>query len=245
MREGWTREPSEDPRMSISVAIPVFKSDQTLYRALASVSDAWLGAHGSEHWDHLELIAVLDGHDARCRQILEEFFADFRGRSAVLEIEQSGIAVARNAALEVAQMKMFTVLDADDEVTAFRFQEASRLDGSPVMGRHELVIDPGASPLPLERDNQLNYSSLVISTELARTLGGFDSQLELACDLEFVGRVIAHEIDVRLSDSVFVRRHITGGNASLDRPTLMEERILSLHKFIHGRQDFYDAKDTL
>jgi glycosyltransferase involved in cell wall biosynthesis len=224
--------------MSISVAIPVFESDRTLHRALLSINDAWVAARGSEHWGQLEVIAVLDGHHARCRQILEEFFEDFRGRSRVVEIVQSGIAAARNAALELAQMKMFTVLDADDEITEYRFREVSGAEGAPVMGRHELVIDLGGSPLPLERDHQLNYSSLVVSTELARALGGFDTQLKLASDLEFVGRIIAHKFEIRLSDSVFVRRHLTGENASLNRPTLMEERFISLSKFIRDSRAF-------
>ena len=213
----------------LSVTIPVFHSERTLSRALESVRSCveQLGAQAGlalEDPPDVEIVVVLDGPNEQCANIASDFSGAFTGSVHVVEIPHSGISRARNTGLRHAKYQNFTVLDADDELTPARLEEGLSEIAIPVVGRHKLVHDPGWVGDTVERDQDLNYSTLVIPTELARKIGGFDENIALANDLEFLARLEVQNVRVKLVDDIFVLRHLGPSHASADRQRIHRER---------------------
>lgn len=213
----------------LSITIPVYHSERTLRRALDSVRSscdqlAARGALASLKNPRVEILVVLDGPNKKCADIAHDFSRTFSGVTRVLEIPHGGISRARNTGLQHASYQNFTVLDADDELTPARLETGLADITQPVLGRHRLVDDPGWLGDTVERDLDLNYSTLVISTELARKLGGFEENLSLANDLEFLARLRVQGIRIDLVNDIFVVRHLGPAHASADRPRIHRER---------------------
>ena len=88
-----------------SCAIPLYNARQTLERAARSVLDQEL--------DDLELLLIDDGSTDGSGAVCEALAAADR-RVRVLHRTKSGVAAARNAALDAARGEYLTFVDADD-----------------------------------------------------------------------------------------------------------------------------------
>ncbi len=99
----WIRHATLYARPLISVVVPTYDRPPLLERAIVSVL--------SQRYEHWELIVVGDGDPGGARAVVEAS-ADSRIRYA--EIPRSGVAAARNVALELAAGELITYLDDDN-----------------------------------------------------------------------------------------------------------------------------------
>src|SRR5262249_36121526 len=91
------------PKPQVAVVIPVFNGANTISRALDSVL--------SQTFDQpLEIVVVNDGSTDITAEVLERY----RGRIRVLDQQNQGPAVARNAAAAQTSAEYLAFLDADD-----------------------------------------------------------------------------------------------------------------------------------
>lgn len=94
-------------RISLSIIIPVYKVEPYLRECLDSIAVSQL--------DCWEAILIDDGSPDGCPLICDEYAArDIRFR--VIHQENAGVAVARNAGLDVAQGEWCWFVDSDDIV---------------------------------------------------------------------------------------------------------------------------------
>lgn len=97
----------------LTVIIPVYNTAPYLRRCLDSVC--------GQTYRNLEIICVNDGSTDGSHAILEEYAAR-DSRVKVLVQENSGQAVARNYALDVAQGEWVTGLDSDDWIEPYAYE---------------------------------------------------------------------------------------------------------------------------
>lgn len=91
----------------ISVIVPIYKVEKYLRRCIDSIL--------AQTYPNIEIILAEDGSPDRCGAICDEY-AQKDSRIKVIHQENSGVAAARNAALDIAQGEYFMFVDSDDYV---------------------------------------------------------------------------------------------------------------------------------
>ncbi|QBO58367.1 glycosyltransferase family 2 protein [Chryseobacterium salivictor] len=100
--------------LKISLIIPCYNVDQYISQCLGSVL--------AQTYPHLEIICVNDGSTDGTFTILEQF-TDQDRRITIITQENSGIAEARNAGLNVATGDYIAFVDADDWLETDAFEK--------------------------------------------------------------------------------------------------------------------------
>ncbi len=213
----------------LSVITPIFRNEQTLERTLLSVSTSW---HSVEPQFQVptEHVLVLDGRNEECQEIIERFSTASSLNITLIQKSHRGIAASRNTGIETAVYSHVTFLDADDEMTPERVMAASRYSNQAVIGLQRVVYDaPSRPPAGVAagrpEDQKVNpyLTSMVLPKHHIVEAGGFREELALSDDLDLVMRLRAQGVTVKFVDDVFVVRHVTGTNASLDYASLRRE----------------------
>lgn len=190
-----------DPQ--ITVIVPAYNVAGLILPCLASIM-----AQSRADW---QAIVVDDGStDATADEIrtLDD------PRISLVQQKNAGVSAARNNGLSLAQGRFVMFLDGDDVLnpTAFARLAAAldaRADAVAAFGTFLKILPsgapyPGQKPLalhrypdgdvlePMLRGNFLaNGGHVLIRTEVARQLGGFDTRLRLSEDWEFWCRLAA------------------------------------------------------
>ncbi len=97
----------------ISVIIPVYKTEEYLPRCLDSILN--------NTYKNLEIICVNDGSPDNSLQVLNNYAAKDE-RIKIIDQINSGVSVARNNALDIAQGEYIAFIDSDDWVHSQYFE---------------------------------------------------------------------------------------------------------------------------
>lgn len=178
---------------SVTVVIPVYRSLDTLERAVASVL--------AQSVPPLETLVIDDGSGEDVAGFVE---ARFSGRVTVVTLpENRGAAAARNEGIRLAQGEFVAFLDADDEWYPAKLERQlpcffdtrvdlvvcdcvfNTLDGIPtrLYEFHQPVGGPAAWKRLL-RSNFIANSTVVARRERLRVLGGFDTGIVIGEDYD-------------------------------------------------------------
>ena len=138
----------------VSVIMPVYNVEQYLPKCLASIVNQTL--------NDIEIICVNDGSTDNCPKILEEFKSK-DDRIKIINKENGGVSIARNAGLEIASGEYIGFIDADDYIDENFFEllynEAKENDA-----------DVACGGIKRENDGQthffINYSQMVITNDI-------------------------------------------------------------------------------
>ena len=132
----------------------------------------------AQTWGNLEVIIVDDASPAEYSEVLEAA-CQLDPRIRLIRAERNGgTYLARNTGIAAAQGVLFTGQDADDwsHPRRLELQAAPLLDSEDIPGSRSYCIGVQES-LVIQRPGYLperpNASSLMLRTEMARTLGGF------------------------------------------------------------------------
>ena len=183
----------------VSVIIPCYRDATTLGRALASLQAQTKRAD--------EVIVVDDCSPEG--ELIRQVIAGFPGTIYVRNAENLGLAGTRNRGLQEASGDIVAFLDADDEAHPQRIEWQLNFvtPDSAVACDVERVPMDGTSP-PLFFDwpppvktyrgigtviyaNRLTGASLMATTALLRTIGGYDSSLRSCEDFDLWLRLLA------------------------------------------------------
>ncbi len=104
--------------MKFSIIIPIYNAARYLRPCLDSVL-----AQTERDW---ECICIDDGSTDGSAAILDEYAAK-DARFQIVHKKNEGVAVARNAGLDMARGEWITWLDADDEYAPWRLEEARQI----------------------------------------------------------------------------------------------------------------------
>lgn len=175
------------PGPLVSILMPAYAAETTLSFAVRSVLE--------QTWQELELLIVDDRSPDGTFQVAEEL-ARHDSRVRVLRLpENRGAYVARNVALSEARGELVTVHDADDWSHPQKLElQVQQLLSPRAIGttsdwvrcfRH--LYFRGNTP-PTSSWVTWNVSSLLVRTEHARRLGGWD-EVRVGADSEFKRRL--------------------------------------------------------
>lgn len=176
--------------MLVSVIMPCYNGERFLRAAIESVVAQTFG-----NW---ELLIVDDGSTDRTAAIAREFEQNHPGRIRVLSQRNSGVTVARNAAIRAAHGTHFAFLDSDDlwPLTKLERQAAlcARRPDLAFAYSGYLLIDEAGRPIrevkpdPRFRgriqkllwlqDNEIVGATLMIRREALFNVGLFDERLK-------------------------------------------------------------------
>jgi glycosyltransferase involved in cell wall biosynthesis len=219
--------------LPVSVVVPAHDRAGTIERALASVR--------RQQAQPLEVIVVDDASrdDTAAR-------AERLGARVIRHERNRGAGAARNTGVEAARGEWVAFLDSDDEwldhhlATLWPAREGhvmvagsalvcregdgrDRISGSPD-GRPIVISSPGALVFP---ENFVAESSVMVRRDVLRTVGGYDTSLPFAEDLDLWLRVLecgTGFLDPRVT--LVYYRVGTGKSADPERPLASHREIV-------------------
>jgi len=96
-------------KIKVSIIVPVYKVEDYLERCIRSLEDQDLAK------EEYEIIVVNDGSPDKCREITMRLMQEF-GNIILIDQENKGVSLARNAGMDKAQGDYLLCIDADDYV---------------------------------------------------------------------------------------------------------------------------------
>lgn len=178
----------------VSVIIPVFNANPYLRDCLKSVLQQ------DRAWEY-EVVLVDDGSTDNVLSILSEFKEQNPSRVRVVSIEHSGVSVARNAGLRIANGEYISFVDSDDYIeegylSAFLYQYDIEFQGveskSQRISLEGLFNQPNALELYPNLHGKVFRKSFLMCNNFT-----FDSTLAVGEDRDFITRIISMD-DVRI-----------------------------------------------
>jgi glycosyltransferase involved in cell wall biosynthesis len=181
---------------SISVIIPCWNAERWISRAIQSVLD--------QNYPNLEIIIVDDGSTDNSLEIVKSFGDKVRWQTG----PNRGACAARNTGLAMANSAYIMFLDADDELGPKYFScdqftkvpAATQLlvgcrIGSFVKETAEQFFQPAASDWAgliegMIARNYLHTSQMIFQREFIAKIGGWNTEVSLAQDVELSLRAL-------------------------------------------------------
>ena len=199
----------------VSAVIPAYNSERYLARAIDSVL--------AQTYPNIECIVVDDGSTDATGRIIESYGARVRG----IRQPNGGASAARNAGLAAAKGRYIAFLDSDDywldtktanQVAVFQAYPGLVLvccgfEWQAADGCGAAPISPGPAYRPdlLERFDDLaplllgpylGTPSVMVDAETIRGIGGFDTGLPVAEDVDMYFRLCANRSYARLNQTL-------------------------------------------
>lgn len=209
----------------VSVVIPAYNCAAYLPRAIESVL--------AQDYPHLECLVVDDGS----RDDTAAVAGRYAPRVRVISQANGGASAARNTGIAAAAGALIAFLDADDywhpgkigkQVALFARHPALVLvstgfaDHTDDSAAYAALLEAGAQNcddgvveihedfLPLFRDPYLGTPTVMVRTDRAREVGGFDTALPIAEDLDFYFRVCLRHKYARINQPLVFIHKIPG-----------------------------------
>ncbi len=228
----------------VSTVIPVYNGERFL--------DATLRSAVTQNYRPHEVIVVDDGSTDATPEIAKRF-----SEIHYIRQENAGPAAARNAGIDNAAGDLICYLDADDLMVPGRIaRQASYLLERPragcVLGRQELLVEPGIEPpawvrmprLPAPgsdtaKPNQNPY--FPPCTMLARSwvfdlVGPFDPTFRIGEDVDWLFRVWDHGIEIGVLDEVVLLRRLHDANLTHDAKSVTRSLARALRARIERKR---------
>lgn len=197
--------------MRITVVVPVYNSESTIERTIASVF-----AQSISEW---RMVIVDDGSTDQSSAILASYSDP---RISIVTQENRGVSSARNLGMKHVSTDYVMFLDSDDEIhptalerlleAAGRHSDAVAVFGTTMRFTPEWELEMGQKP-PQEHQfhsgdvlrNKIvhnrvfwNAGQMAIKTETVRAVGGYNENLAFNEDWEFFVRLAA------MGDCIFI-----------------------------------------
>lgn len=183
----------------VSTIIPTYNRRDLVQRAIESVLAQDVGVE--------EVIVVDDGSTDGTAEALRARYGE---RITCLRQANAGVSAARNAGMAAARGQFLALLDSDDLWTPDKTRRQLALfEADPSLGmvlcdvdrvnadgayydtfhRREVIAQDGWAFAPLLRNPSLVPASAMLRREVFETVGGFDTTLRTAEDIDFHLRV--------------------------------------------------------
>jgi len=192
----------------ISVIIPVFNGERFIAQAIQSVLD--------QNYELLEIIVVDDGSTDNTAGVVK----NLEGKIQYFYQKNTGIAAARNMGLELAKGELIAFIDADDVWVKNKLSlQCSLLKDNPTVDMiygfllvTQMIPPDKLKQIDLEKEKGLfatQLGSMLIKRTVFDRVGGFDEEMRLAEDLDWVNRVREAGINVLAHKDIvqFYRMH--------------------------------------
>jgi glycosyltransferase involved in cell wall biosynthesis len=202
---------------SVSVIIPVYNHDRFIGAALTSVL--------AQTYPPFEIIVVDDG-STDASAVVARSFPGVEVQSQT----NAGPSAARNTGIGLARGELLAFLDSDDLWVEHKLAvQVDYLRAHPdvpyVLSQMQNFVDPNCTPPAwctpeyLAHRQSILGSSLLARRQMFELLGGFDPNIRVYEDLEWLARSKQAGIPPVALPEVLTRRRIHGANISGDPAT--------------------------
>jgi hypothetical protein len=240
----------------ISIVMPVYNSGEWLKLAITSVQNQSL--------EDFELLIIDDGSTDQSEFVIAEAA---RNDSRIRAVHQDhlGIATALNRGIAMARCHFLARMDADDVAHPERLQRQleflEKCSEVAALGTWAHVIDekgsriadlrpevkPSALKKLLVKQNPFIHSSMVLSKDLVKSLGGYRAVLNGAEDYDLWLRISERAQLANLPEFLQnYRRHLPFTNAAAGNKQLLAARLarMSAAERRASRPDFVEVLDA-
>lgn len=232
----------------ISVVVPAYNCEKYLERALGSALD--------QSWTNIEIIVIDDGStDGTAEQA-----AKFGDKINYVSQSNAGASSARNKGIQLAKGEYIAFLDADDSWVPTKLElqmEVFRRHPEVVMvctrslhlneeleSEHNALESPAFDPDAVQLEDFKNLfenpylatSTVMVSTEVAREVGGFDTGLVTAEDLDFYFNCCWHRGFSRLNQQLVYKAEVEGSLGG--GPRTYSDNMFVINRFIERHEEF-------
>jgi glycosyltransferase involved in cell wall biosynthesis len=204
-------------RSLISVIIPTYNGQAFLAEALDSVL--------AQSFQDFEIIVVDDGSTDGTVQIVHQYQSAFPMIRAIFQ-ENSGVTIARNRGIDVADGSYIAFLDQDDRWTPNALQVHTDCHRQfPELGytlAHQLCfLDGITEPPPWFRLQSLDTphtgylpGTLMAKRSLFEQLGHFDPSYSISSDADWFSRAKDAAVPMKILPQILLERRIHADNQS-------------------------------
>ena len=201
---------------SVSVILPVRNGERYIAEALASLF--------GQTRPPTEVIVVDDGSTDRSAEIAGGFPVQ------LIRIDATGVSAARNAGLAAADGDLIAFIDHDDIWEPLKLERQIRfLDEHPGVGFAtcwlRVVVEAGTDRPSWVEDEYMTAGLpgmcpgvLLVRREVIDRVGGFDTNLALGEDADWVLRAADAGVRRAAVDEVLLRYRIHGANTTVRKP---------------------------
>lgn len=175
-KHGFENAKNEDLNKGISVLIPSYKGESTIYRALSSLVKQNLS------FDSYEVVIVINGEKDGTEQLVESFQLEYPELNIqLLKLDKSGASLARNTAIQHASYQYTVLLDDDDALSASYLSSMYALASKDTIVLSQIInIDQGS----IDSSNGINMQILKANSVLSNAFRSCPSVLTInACKL--------------------------------------------------------------
>ncbi|MDR8393380.1 glycosyltransferase family 2 protein [Aliifodinibius sp. S!AR15-10] len=208
----------------VSVIIPTYNRSKLLKRAIDSVLQ--------QTYSHLECLVVDDASTDNTNEVIAEY--EDERIIYIRHNENKHVSVARNTGIKHAGGKYLAFLDDDDEWLPSKLEKQVQVfesvdskvgliycwmdfyDGKKLIQQRHPKLRGDIFKETLSSQPIGNASTLLVKTEIAEEIGGFDTNLPRGNDGDFIRR-ICQNYEVDLVPEVLVRYHENHGNKRITR----------------------------
>lgn len=203
----------------VSVVMSVYNSEKYLKKAMESIC--------AQTFTDFEFIIINDGSTDTSLSIIESY-SDKRIR--LVNRENWGLTASLNQGIEIARGRYIARMDSDDISTENRFEtEVDFLNENPdvgLVGSNYTIIDEETEEIRTTTNvfthpddlkstqvicNQYGHGSIMMRTDIARQLGGYDESVGHVEDYDLWTR-ISRVVDIaNIQDSLYLYRSVPTG----------------------------------
>src|SRR3990167_3648407 len=224
---------SLQPLPLVSALMTVFNAEKYLSASIESILD--------QTFSNWEFIIVDDASTDRSLEIMEAYAAKDRRIRLICNECNKGQTLCLNQGLKEARGRWVARQDADDLSDPTRLEkQLARVTGEPslaLLGTSGFIIDEngrrtGLLDMPLTEElirwsapilNPFLHTSVLFQTEVACTLGGYDTQYRIAQDYDLWTRMMAEHCVANLPERLVSYRHLESSLSKVGRSTAFEE----------------------
>lgn len=230
---------SPDPL--VSVVIPAFEAERYVGEAIESVL--------AQTYSPVETIVVDDGSADRTAEVA----AGFDGVTVIVQ-ENHGPSAARNRGFAASSGEFVAFHDSDDAMTPDKLAvQVGLMREDPrvgcVLAEQELLVEEGAelpfwaegTPVPtvmpakppeLADEPDVHTMTMVVRREVFERSGGFDEEMRMAEDVDWLLRASEAGVEVARLPRVLLRRRVHPESLTQDAAAGRDGHFLALKKRI-------------
>ncbi|MCG1037806.1 glycosyltransferase family 2 protein [Polaribacter sargassicola] len=226
-------------RRLISVVIPNFNNSLYLKQCISSVLN--------QTYSCIECIVIDDNSNDDSVDIIKTLQEEYSNLSFYKNEINKGVSYSRNKGAELAKGEYISFLDADDywlptkleteldliEKTNAKlvFSPYKWFDSKKTFDNTDALKNPRTNVFDYWKDSLISPSGLTVEKTFFNKVGGFDTNLKGAEDMDFFFRCALIDLNILSTEKFNVKIRIHEGNTKKNYQRMYDGHIISLKKW--------------
>ena len=224
----------------VSVVIPIYNAERTIWRTLESVRQ--------QTYTAIEWVLLNDGSSDRSMELVKNFVEKYGITAVMVDRENKGVSFTRNEGIQLAHGTYVAFLDADDEWLPEKLEKQMEYlenTGADMISclKSDMACRHDIRPVSLHALIYRNYfftSGVVIRRQVLLDIGGFDESMQYGEDynlwLRIVQKYHAVVINQRLLIYEDAEHNPQKSSLSMNLKAMEKAELASYRMLYHNKQ---------